>query len=144
MKIFLVIFFPIFISVTLWAQPTPDTVWTRTYGGIYIDECSYAQQTADGGYIFAGFANYFDAGGDAWLIKTDQNGDSIWSRTFTGNDDEFFTTVQPISNGYILAGSTESFGAGGNDFWLVKIDANGDSLWSRTFGGGGDDGCTSG
>jgi uncharacterized delta-60 repeat protein len=122
-----------------------DSLWSRTFGGSQDDACYSVQQTLDGGYILAGETSSFGAGGgDFWLVKTNANGDSVWSRTFGGNDWEECRCVQQTSDGgYILAGLTQSFGAGSVDFWLVKTDANGDRVWSRTFGGTENDRCYS-
>ena len=66
--------------------------------------------------------------------------DSLWSRTFGGpGHDRAFCVQQTTDGGYILVGYTYSFGMGSSDFWLVKTNASGDSLWSRTFGGLGRD-----
>ncbi|MCK4435140.1 hypothetical protein KAU92_06580, partial [Candidatus Bathyarchaeota archaeon] len=59
-----------------------------------------------------------------------------WSRIYGGtNDDRAFSVVQTVDGGYAIAGETESFGAGGKDFWLVKTDWTGGTLWNRTYGG---------
>jgi uncharacterized delta-60 repeat protein len=122
-----------------------DSLWSRTFGGSGYDVCEAVQQTSDGGYILAGCTESFGVGSyDIWLVKTNANGDSLWSRTFGGNDYDWCYSVQQTSDGgYILAGYTGSFGAGLSDSWLVKTDANGDSLWSRTFGGSDVDHCFS-
>ena len=122
-----------------------DSLWSRTYGGSNHEQCYSVQQTMDGGYILGGYTNSFGAGGDDfWLVKTDANGDSLWSRSFGGNGEDIcYAVEQTMDGGYILAGCTYSFGSGGADFWLVRTYANGDSLWSRTFGGSGDDVCYS-
>ena len=60
--------------------------------------------------------------------------------TFGGAEDDFaHAVVETIGGGYVIAGETQSFGAGGRDFWLIKIDAFGNQLWTRTFGGPADD-----
>ena len=70
--------------------------------------------------------------------------DSLWSRTYGGEGEDRCTSVLQASSGdYILGGVTWSYGVGGGDFWLVKTSMNGDSIWSRTFGGVGWDECTS-
>ncbi|MBU1937256.1 T9SS type A sorting domain-containing protein, partial [bacterium] len=129
----------------VWADMNGDSIWGRSYNIGGGETCLSAKQTLDGGYIIAGFAS--DSGGwfkDVWLFKIDENGDSLWSRTFGGNSDEQCFSVQETSDGgYILAGFTSSFGAGSTDFWLVKVNANGDSLWSRTYGGSGYEECRS-
>jgi hypothetical protein len=60
-------------------------------------------------------------------------GDTLWTRTYGGSGEDYGQSVQQTTDGgYIVAGLTWSFGAGDFDFYLVKIDANGDKLWSRT------------
>jgi hypothetical protein len=122
-------------------DPNGDTLWTRTYGGSNYDYGYSVQQTSDGGYIVAGYTYSFGAGSaDVWLIKTDANGDALWTRTYGGSDYDFGWCVQHTSDGgYIVAGYTYSFGAGLADVYLVKTDANGDTLWTRTYGGSGED-----
>jgi len=56
------------------------------------------------------------------MVKTDANGDSLWSRTFGGSNGENCRSVQQTADGgYILGGHTYSYGAGSSDFWLVRI-----------------------
>jgi hypothetical protein len=101
--------------------------WAKTYGGTYYEFASSVQQTSDGGYIVAGWTNTFGAGGsDAFLIKTDANGNVIWAKTYGGTNSEGASSVRQTSDGgYIVAGDTRSFGAGGSDIFLIKTDANG-------------------
>ncbi|MBU0692420.1 T9SS type A sorting domain-containing protein [bacterium] len=125
------------------ATAQPDSLWSRTYGGSGEDYCFSIIQTTDGGYVLAGATESFGSGWqDFWIVKTDMYGDSLWSRLYGGdNIDECYAIQQTTDGGYVLAGKTESFGSGGSDFWLVKTNSNGDSLWSRTFGGSGTDEC---
>ncbi|MCP3685681.1 MAG: T9SS type A sorting domain-containing protein [bacterium] len=118
-----------------------DTLWTRTYGGSLNDHARSVQQTDDGGYILAGYTTSFGAGsGDCYLIKTDAIGSIEWDKTYGGiGDDCAFSAQQTSDGGYILAGYTTSFGAGGWDFYAVKTDSVGDTLWTRTYGGSSDD-----
>jgi hypothetical protein len=118
-----------------------DTQWTRTYGGAQPEHGHSVQQTADSGYIICGTTLSFGAGAaDIWLIRTNANGDTLWTRTFGGDTADLGHSVaQTADRGFILCGQTASFGAGNYDAWLIKTDSIGDTLWTRTFGGGSDD-----
>jgi hypothetical protein len=115
--------------------------WSQVYGGTYNDFGSSVQQTADGGYIVAGqtysaTSQYIDL----WLLKTDANGDTLWTKLYGGASSDGARSVKQIyDNGYIIAGYTSSYGAGQLDAWLLRTDASGDTLWTRTFGGGSND-----
>ncbi|KPJ52315.1 hypothetical protein AMJ39_08150 [candidate division TA06 bacterium DG_24] len=122
-----------------------DTVWTRAYGGTDTDGGSSVDQTTDGGYIIAGETMSFGAGeGDVYLIKTDSGGDTMWTRTYGGVDSDYGLSVcETGDGGYIIAGVTASFGAGAGDVYLIKTDGDGDTVWTRTYGGSGEDGAYS-
>jgi hypothetical protein len=119
-------------------NPSGDTLWTRTYGGYANDLARSVQQTTDGGYIIAGDTWSFGAAdsANAYLIRTNPSGDTLWTRTYGGNlTDEGYSVQQTTDGGYIVAGYTRSFGAGSRDVYLIKTNASGDTLWTRTYGG---------
>jgi len=118
-----------------------DALWTRIYGGTGYDYGYSVQQTLDGGYIIAGYTQSFGAGSyDVYLIKTSASGDTLWTRTYGGADgDGGFSVQQTSDTGYIITGYTYSFGAESTDVYLIKTDASGDTLWTRTYGGTGYD-----
>ena len=114
-----------------------DTIWTSTYGSSNLDQGNSVQQTLDGGYIIAGLFNFVSGfGGDVYLIKTNSVGDTIWTRTYGGSeDDQGWSVKQTLDGGYIIAGLTQSFGAIYGDVYLIKTNSNGDTLWTKTYGG---------
>ena len=113
-----------------------DVLWAKTYGGMQGESGSEVKQTSDGGYIIVGTTSSFGSGGsDIWFIKTDAVGDTLWTRTFGGLEDDEGRAVEITWDGsYIIAGNTRSFGAGENDIWLIKVDSAGSALWTRTYG----------
>lgn len=116
-------------------------LWKKAFGGASFDDVNSVQRTSDGGYILAGKTWSYGAGSaDAWLVKTDVNGNEQWNRTFGGASSDSATSVlQASDGGYIFAGYTNSFGAGSSDGYLVKTDASGRMLWSMPVGGAGYD-----
>jgi hypothetical protein len=118
-----------------------DTIWTKTHGGPDNDVGAVVLQTQDGGYIVLGTTYSFSAGsGDVWLVKTDANGNAVWTQSYGGVDSDAGWDLQPTTDGgYIIAGQTRSFGAGDFDVYLIKTNSFGDTLWTRTYGGVGDD-----
>jgi len=137
MKFFLIILLLITCPSTILISQAPDTLWTKTIGGSGSDVGYSVQQTNDGGYIIAGGTNSFGAGDyDVYLVKTNLQGDTLWTRTFGGADQDFGSEVQQTADGgYIIIGSTKSFNNGIDDLYLIKTDDNGDTLWTKVYGG---------
>ncbi|KPJ52922.1 hypothetical protein AMJ39_06540 [candidate division TA06 bacterium DG_24] len=118
-------------------DPAGDTIWTRTYGGLDWESGYSVAQTVDGGYIIAGGTDSYGAGNhDVYVIKTNATGDTSWTHTYGGIDSDYgYSVAQTADGGYVIAGYTTSFGEGGADVYLIKTDAAGDTVWTRTYGG---------
>ena len=129
------------LSVAVVLAQAPDTMWTQVVGGSGTEWGYSVQQTIDGGYIIAGWTDSYGAGGkDIYLVKLDSTGDVEWTQTYGGSeDDEGFDVQQTTDGGYIIAGGTESFGVDSMDCYLIRTDNRGDTLWTRTYGGVGED-----
>lgn len=114
-----------------------DTLWTKTYGGPQWDQAYEVHQTSDGNYLLAAWTQSYGAGNyDAYILKTDSYGDSLWAKTYGGSDMDKACDIFETSDGYYLVvGWTYSFGAGYNDAFLLKTNTNGDSLWTKLYGG---------
>ena len=126
-----------------WADPIliktdqyGDTIWTRLYGGEYSDAFRSVKQTSDGGYILTGNSGTDTGDYDFYLVKTDSEGDTLWTRTYGGDEDEVgYCVDQTHDGGYIITGRTSSYGFGNRDLYVVRTDEIGDTLWTTTFGG---------
>jgi hypothetical protein len=114
-----------------------NELWNRTFGGSKEEYGYCVKQTSDGCYIIAASTLSFGSGDyDAWLIKTDDDGNKIWDKTFGGiNVDKGTFVQQTTDGGYILTGYTESFSDNESDIWLIKTNSVGIEEWNRTFGG---------
>jgi hypothetical protein len=116
-----------------------NEIWNRTFGDKNPDAAEVAEPTSDGGFVVIGRTWSYGAGGwDAWLIKTDANGNEAWSKTFGGPEHDYAESGQQTADGgYVFTGTTESYSDSGcNDIWLTKTAANGNELWSSTFNPG--------
>lgn len=115
--------------------------WDKTFGGGNHDATGWVEQTTDGGYIVAGYTNSYGVGDlDAYLIKTDPNGDQEWQQTFGGpNRDQAYSVRPTADGGYVLGGISHSYGAGDRDIYLIKTDSNGNLEWNQTFGEDGEE-----
>ncbi len=109
-------------------HPNGDTMWTKTYDRAQrTDKGQDVQQTDDGGYIIAGYTQIIGLDYDFYLIRTDANGDTLWTKTIGDSQaptpwEEAFALDQTSDGGYIVAGFTHSYGAGNSDIWLVKTE----------------------
>jgi hypothetical protein len=116
-----------------------ETVWSGTYGGVAADGFRQAIPTSDGGFIAVGYTYSFGAGDvDVFVVKTDAGGDTLWMRAYGGTSLDYGHGVCETGGGaFVVAGYTMSYGAGREDVYLLKLDAAGDTLWVRTYGGSG-------
>ncbi len=121
-----------------------DTLWTRTAGGSDDDFSRCVISTEDGGFLVSGLTYSFGAGNsDVFVVKYNSSGDTLWTRTFGGSiADEIYSIIEH-NGSYVLAGRTYSFGAGNFDVYVIALNSDGDSLWTRTYGGTITDGANS-
>jgi len=120
---------------TLCFAQAPDTSWTKLYGGPGSDVAYAVQQTFDEGYIIAGSTESYGNGAtDVWLLKTDDTGDTLWTKTYGGSGaDVAHEVLQTSDSGYVLVGTTSSF-SNGTQVYVIKTNGDGDSVWTKTYG----------
>ena len=112
--------------------------------GIYNGHLETITVTPNGDIIVAGFTESFGAGyDDVWVLRLDSEGNVKWQKTYGGRGSDWANAVAIAPNGdVIVAGYTKSFGAGSYDVWVLRLDANGNVKWQKTYGGSGLDGAT--
>jgi hypothetical protein len=128
--------------------------WVKSFGGTGEDTAQAVVQTSDGGFAVLGYSNSIDgdlvgkttAVNDYWLLKLDAEGNLQWNKTYGGSkDDRGQSVVQTSDGGYAIVGYAMSDdGDGSNnegfhDNWILRLDANGNILWEKSFGFSGHD-----
>ena len=137
--IILITLFPI-ILLTAYAEHGDTTTFVKTFGSIENDYAYHIQQTSDSGYIVAGQTDSYGSGSpmkpDVWIIKLDIFGNKEWEKTFGGEEgDGAFFIQETTDKCYILAGTTSSYGNGHPSIWIIKLNSEGDSIWTRLYEG---------
>ncbi|MBA2744619.1 MAG: hypothetical protein H0U44_00200 [Flavisolibacter sp.] len=130
-----------------------DKVWEKHFGGDAEDIFNGAVRSADGGFVLTGYTK--SANGDmennkghydGWILKTDANGNKLWSKSFGGSSEDNLSKIVATSDGgYMAIGSSKSNNGdigsnkGGFDAWIIKVDGNGNKQWVKTYGGGNEE-----
>ncbi len=130
-----------FLSFVAPAARSQDLLWDNNYGGEYHEFGQACQQTDNGDLFVLGSTFSYGSGDfDIYLVRLDSLGNRLSSATFGGETTDYgYDMAKTADGGLIIVGSTKSYGAGENDVYLIKLDANGDMMWSKTFGGMNDD-----
>jgi hypothetical protein len=111
-----------------------DTVWTRNYGFNGTSEQGMSGcLTSDGGFAMAGYTTSI-SGGDAWIVRGDQNGDTLWTRHYGGDRWQEPHFIAETSDGGLILTGKFNVAVGDYEVGVIKLAANGDSLWGNLFG----------
>lgn len=134
----------IFKQIEILSQERPLNIqWEKSYGAdSTYEEFRSISTTSDGGYICAGTC--FNPSGsrdeDVYVVKTDSNGIMEWEGRYGGDGIDKGYSVRETSNGnFIICGHSNSTGVGSYGVYLLKLDADGDSLWAQVYGAAQDD-----
>ena len=145
------------VAIEFWGQDGVEILWQKTIGGSGVDALTSIQLTPDGGFILAGDSNSpadgdktEDSQGvtDFWVVKTDSQGQIEWQNDLGGAGFEYSPVIiNTPGGGFLLGGYSNSDHSpdksedsqGGYDFWVLKLDDQGDIVWDQTIGGAGVD-----
>ena len=130
-----------------------NKLWEKTIGGNDSDNLNAVDITNDGGFILVG-ASASNIGrdkseankgfADYWIVKIDSSGNKIWDKTIGGPSNDIPQAIHQTSDGGYIVGGYSTSGIGGDksevskgnfDYWVVKLDSNGNKIWDKTFGG---------
>jgi len=114
-----------------------NVLWTKTIAGKHDQSGNVIIQTKDGGYVLTGQAYSTDwSGEDVYVVKLDAQGNITWTKAIGGSDDEFgYSITQTNDDGYIITGAISSKEGEGENIYIVKLDASGNTVWNKTITG---------
>ncbi|OGJ93741.1 MAG: hypothetical protein A2350_14005 [Candidatus Raymondbacteria bacterium RifOxyB12_full_50_8] len=115
-----------------------NETWRRIYSksGTYFGSIYSLRVTFDNGFIASGYSFPVGSGSsDAYLLRLDSNGDTLWTKTFGGSAHDWGRCVQQTQDsGFIICGATNACGAGQEDLYFIRTNASGNTLWTKQFG----------
>ena len=128
-----------------------ELIWSKALGGKGTDEAKDIRRTQDGGCIIIGTSNSIDGHikdphgkMDAWVVRLSKSGEIVWSRALGGTGNDKGNAILPTADGgFIVLGESGSkngdmtMSYGGLDAWVCKLDADGQLIWQRSYGGSG-------
>jgi hypothetical protein len=144
-----------FGDVDIWVLKLDENlsiIWDTIYGGNAFDNVYDMIETQDGNLLIAGVSTSPPSGNktadgfgsqDYWLIKIDPDGNILWDKTYGGTGVDRLFSLNELNNGDVLlvghssspiSGNKTSNTKGGFDYWIVKIDADGNMLWDKSYG----------
>lgn len=126
-------------------------VWVKTIGSPQNEFARSVMINSDGTCLIVGFKGVTRnnvLSNDGWLCKMDQNGNVLWERTYGGTQTDNITSIiESGDGGFVFVGASNSTdgdlmgnAVGGTNFWIGKLDASGNELWHKTYGGSQSDG----
>ncbi len=139
-----------------------NKLWDKTLGGDNSDSNPKIVATSDGGYLLGGTSRSDASGdksedeksehpydnGDFWIVKIDSDGNKLWDKTYGGDRGDLLNDLITTTDGGFMLGGRSSSNVSGDkseentgitDYWIIKIDYEGNKLWDRTFGGNAED-----
>lgn len=117
--------------------PDGDSLWSASYGGQGPDWAYTVIPVSAGGYLVTGRLTAESGDLDGWLLRLDDSGGEIWSRSFGGTGTQtFFASIEAPGGGFVSTGFRTGTGF---DLWVVGTDPDGNQAWETVLGGSADD-----
>jgi hypothetical protein len=145
-------------SAQLSAQAQLGRKWDARFGGTDYESFYKIFRMPDGGYVMGGISNSERDGdktsdnrgyNDYYIVRTDSVGNKLWDKSYGGSGYEIMWSMCVTPNGGILLAGQSDSGAdgdksqpqwGGGDYWVVRLDPQGNKLWDKRYGGTGEEG----
>jgi hypothetical protein len=128
---------------------TGDIIWEFSFGGSLEDRCLSIDKTSDNGFILGGYSNSINGDvtgnnglSDFWVVKINSEGVLDWAKSYGGTGQDRANKIQTTNDGgFIVVGYSSSSDGdisvnnGISDFWIIKLDVNGNLQWEKSYGG---------
>jgi hypothetical protein len=113
-----------------------NVLWQYCYGGESSDDLKLMEPAEGGGFVLSGETASFGEGGtDIWIVRIDDSGEILRQKEYGGPMPENVLSLDSApAGGYVVSGTSNSFGEGQDDFWVVRIDEEGNVVWQKSLG----------
>ena len=126
--------FTLIMMLSIVKISSAQIMFQKTYGKENWNEGFSVELTSDSGFIFAGYTkNIYDITTNAYLIKTNESGDTLWTKLYRGTHYNYGLSVQQTTDGGFIMGTC--YGGATLNAYLIKTNSNGDTLWTKGYGG---------
>lgn len=128
---------------------TGDIEWQKNYGGSLSENAKACLQTIDGNYLITGYSlstdgdiTYNHGSADIWVLKLNELGSVVWQKSYGSSESDNAQDIieSPTGDIYVV-GNTDgidgdvTIGFGFDDYWILKLNASGDLIWQKSYGG---------
>lgn len=125
----------IVIGINLVSQENKRIPFITYVEDEYVDVASVISINNEGFVLTGHIEDRETLDHDVFLVRTDPHGREIWVKSYGGNDSDIgLESIYTSDNSIVIAGSTKSFGLDNDNVYLIKINLEGDTIWTSNFG----------
>ncbi len=121
---------------------TGDSLWYKKYSNVSMQASTAVQETPDNGFIIGGNldSNGTNTHFNGYVLKLNAAGDTLWTKVYGGSGNQYFEAFEPTSDGgYIAVGASQEPSQLFYVLYLVRMNAAGDTLWTKYYPEAGTD-----